>query len=408
MAATRQFTNTQNHSTAAPITAEALMRHVRAISGEIGPRPAGSAAEAEAFQYIRRALDETGLVHGRDLPFQTPNTWGAPVLAALGVALLGNLLPTRAGRLIGAAAAGFAAHETWKLMGAREHQLQVFYPTTTSKTLVVRIPPTGEARQKLVFVGHTDTNKHRLSFSKELLPHFHTLSTTLLVTLALNALAQLLGAFGLPLARPLRQATLLGLLGSVVAQSVDELGGYVDGANDNASALACVLGMGAHFSQQRLQHTEVWLAFTGAEEVGCLGIHALLDAYDHELKGAYFVDFEMVGAGDLVYVTQHSGGSYLNGYAPDEDSLKLALATAQQNPSLGVRGAPMRMMEEVGALRSRGHKALCIAGQGADGWLAHWHQYNDNLGNIQPAALEKAARFAVAYANNVDAQAEAE
>lgn len=46
-----------------------------------------------------------------------------------------------------------------------------------------------------------------------------------------------------------------------------------------------------------LEHTEVWLAFTGAEEVGSVGMHVLLDRCGEQLRDAYFLDFEMVGRG---------------------------------------------------------------------------------------------------------------
>ena len=44
-----------------PLSAEKLMAHVRRLSDEIGPRPAGHRQEEAARQVIRQALQAAGL-----------------------------------------------------------------------------------------------------------------------------------------------------------------------------------------------------------------------------------------------------------------------------------------------------------------------------------------------------------
>jgi hypothetical protein len=56
-------------------------------------------------------------------------------------------------------------------------------------------------------------------------------------------------------------------------------------------------------------------------------------------------------------------------------------------------GRELVIMEEVGTLRGRGYRGLCIAGVGADGWLANWHQPSDTVDQIVPGGVECAARF---------------
>jgi hypothetical protein len=183
---------------------------------------------------------------------------------------------------------------------------------------------------------------------------------------------------------------------------LEETGGFIDGASDNASAVACLLGLGMQLQEHPLEHTEVWLAFTGAEEVGCVGMHSLLDTYGPDLQDAWFLDFEMVGVSDIAYVTRHRSASYLTAYAPDAESLALAEETASSHPDSQVTGRPMVMVEEVGCLRGRGFRGLCLVGVGKDGWLANWHRYSDNLDNIEPEGLERAARFAWAMMQTLD------
>jgi hypothetical protein len=144
------------------------------------------------------------------------------------------------------------------------------------------------------------------------------------------------------------------------------------------------------------------LAFTGAEEVLCVGLHHLLDRYGTALRGAWFIDFEMVGAETIAYVTRHSGLSLVNAYMPDAESLALAERTARRRPDLHVQGRDMVMVEEVGALRGRGYRGICLVGVGPDGWLANWHQYTDTAENIIPAGVERAVRFALAMLHTLD------
>jgi Zn-dependent M28 family amino/carboxypeptidase len=228
-------------------------------------------------------------------------------------------------------------------------------------------------------------------------------ATSLQVVMLVNGLVHLLRAVGPRHAlKGLYRASVGALLVDLGLLINEERGGFVEGANDNATAVACLLGLGAHLQQHPLQQTEVWLAFTGAEEVGCLGIHKLLDTHGQDLHDAWFLDFEMVGAGDVAYVTRHSAAGLLNGYKPDPHSAALADKVARQHPEYRVTGRDMTIFEEVGALRKRDYRGLCLVGVGQDGWLVNWHQYSDTAENIDTETLERAARFAWEMMQSLD------
>ena len=57
------------------LSAHSLLTHVSALARDIGPRPAGHPAEAQAREYIRRTLIEAGFDAGEieELPFATPD-----------------------------------------------------------------------------------------------------------------------------------------------------------------------------------------------------------------------------------------------------------------------------------------------------------------------------------------------
>ena len=388
-----------------PLSAQALLSHVKALATDIGPRPAGHPAEAEARAYVRRALAAAGITDVTGSVFPAWDTWGYTLVSPVVAALAGNLLggAGRGSKLLGGLASLLGAAQVVAGAGVRRQPMAPFLARRQSGNVVARIPSAGARRQRAVLVGHLDTNKARATFTPALrrwsVP-LVTMGTGLLAANGAAQLAQALGG-GEP-ARRLRQASFWGLVASLGLLIYDELGDYVAGANDNASAVACLLGLAAHLQRQPLANTEVWLAFTGAEEVGGLGTHALLDAHGQALADAWFIDLEMVGSEQVVYVTRHSSGSYLTAYTPDDESLALAAETARRHPEMGVRGQPLTILEEVGALRARGFRGVCLAAVGRDGWLANWHQASDDVAHVAVGGLVRAARFALAMLQVLD------
>jgi hypothetical protein len=387
------------------LAAEALMQHVQALSKDIGPRPAGSPEEERAREYIRGKLAEAGITELEQIPFPTHNTGGYNLIPPVVLALLGVVAGriNRIGSLLGGLAGLYGMAALWWFLGMRKSILPIPVGQRQSATIIARIPPTGEVRRRLVLIGHTDSSKHRLFYHplvrKMLLPT----ATSLQVVMLVNGLVHLLRAVGPRHAlKGLYRASVGALLVDLGLLINEERGGFVEGANDNATAVACLLGLGAHLQQHPLQQTEVWLAFTGAEEVGCLGIHKLLDTHGQDLHDAWFLDFEMVGAGDVAYVTRHSAAGLLNGYKPDPHSAALADKVARQHPEYRVTGRDMTIFEEVGALRKRDYRGLCLVGVGQDGWLVNWHQYSDTAENIDTETLERAARFAWEMMQSLD------
>lgn len=380
------------------LSAAALMAHVHALADVIGPRPAGSRHEMQAREYVRVTLEESGIEPVEETAFPAPSTWGYGLLVPSAAAFASNALSGLGwlGRLLSGTTTLIAAYSLRQFMGSRKHPLRFTFPSSQSANLVVKIPSAHTARQRVVLIGHLDSNKDRLLFRPELKRWLRLSGTTFIIALGLNALANLLDL------KWLRRLSAVGIGFGMAVSLADEAGASVDGANDNASAAACLLGLGTHLQHNPLAQTEVWLAFTGAEEVGCVGMHALLDRHRETLADAWFLDFEMVGTGDIAYVTHHSGLSHFSSYSPDPESVQWALETARRHPEMRVRGARMIITEEIGALRSRGFRGICLVGVGQDGWLGNWHQASDRAANIDPLKLETAARFALAMLHQLD------
>lgn len=388
-----------------PLSAKVLMNHVRVLASDIGPRPTGQPAEDQARDYIQQVLSEHGIDSVEQQSFQTRPTIGIGVSIPLVLTLVANAL-SLAGRFasfLAGALTFMSAASVWRLFSGQRSLLEVLEPKVTSANLIARIPAATERHQTLVFIGHVDSQKKQLLTEAHVKPFMLRASTTWLGLLLVNSLALFTQHTRLKWLARIVQWVSAVMLGNVFQQALnEERHSYVAGANDNATAVACLLGLGEQFQANPLQHTEIWLAFTGAEEVLCTGLHHLLDTYGPELRDAWFVDFEMVGTNDIAYVTKHSGLSLLNAYTPDRASLNLATQTSQRHPELEVHGREMVMVEEVGTLRGRGFRGICLVGVGSDGWLANWHQYSDVTENIVPSGIERAAKFAHGMAQEID------
>ncbi len=389
-----------------PLDAARLLGHVRALADVIGPRPAGHPAEAQARSYIRHSLAEAGVATPEELPFDTWDTWGypmaAPALLSLAACLLGE---RRWSAGLGAAVALGDLYHLWRTLQTQKQPLAPLFPKRPSATLLARLPPAGVPKRRVVLVGHTDSNKERPTFGPALKRGLRAAGTAAVLAQALAALALAWEATrpspGSRLARRASAGVLAALAGSLL---YDERGPYNPGANDNASAVACLLGLGAQLRRRPMRHTEVWLAFTGSEESNCLGLHTLLDRRGEELRDAWFIDFELVGAPEVAFVTEHSSMTYLHTYTPDAESVDLARQTQQRRPELAVHGRAVVINDEVATLRGRGFRGICLVGLGPDGWLPNWHQPYDTTAHLDPRGLERAARFALGMIETLDSR----
>ena len=235
------------------LLSDALLPHVRKLAEEIGPRPAGHPAEMRARQYIRQVLAALGYDEVETLPFPAPDTWGYALGNPLALTLASNLLGTRSriGRLLGGVMALASAYTLWRSACVDKQPLAALSPRRQSATLIARVPPTEEPRRTLVLLGHTDSNKHRHSFSPQFKKTMLGLTTAGIASMASNGMAQIAeGVTGSKGAGRFRKASLWAVIASLLIALYDETGPYVPGASDNASAVACVLGLAAQLQQQ--------------------------------------------------------------------------------------------------------------------------------------------------------------
>lgn len=386
---------------------DSLMAFMRVLCQEIGARPSTSPQEREAAVYVTRILRQAGLSDIQEQKFDSPDSAGWSIIPALTAGLLGSVLGglERWGKATGGVLLLASAYLFRQRLLVQSPFYRKWIARGGSQNIVAKIPARNLARRTLYLIGHLDSQKQRFQF-----PAFHPAVTAGQASLPLIFGA--LGGAGLLLnaargqtttprwLRPLTAAYLWGMAGALN----DERQPHVEGANDNATAVAILLGAAQALQKQPLAHTDVVLLFTGCEEVGCVGMEHYLRQTCPSPDNTYWIDLELVGTGNLCYITRH-GLTPFTPYAPHPEMVALAERTARERPELGVVGKEMLIIEEVANLRRGGYKAICLAGYDEKGKLPNWHRLSDRLENIEPDTLSRAAFYLWEFMQTIDNEA---
>jgi len=393
-----------------------MLRDVGVLAGEIGPRGTGTAEERAAADFVASRLGMLGLTVECE-SFRAVSSQNAFPLAISAVALLGVMLyPTgsAAARWIAALLTAAAAPLLWQTIRASSNPLRPFLPKVVSQNVVARIPSREEVRRHAVILAHLDTNRCRLVWQSSRIRSLEPLTWLTLAVLGFLGTLYLAGAVlagqpqSLPFHRwlwPVSLAPAAYVVGMVITLVKDDRAEFSRGAHDNAASVAVALAVGERLVSRPPAHTQVWLAFTGAEETDHAGLYALLRRHRRSLRDAAFIGLEGLGSGDLVYLARQG---LCDHYRSDPGLLALAERVAARFPALGAQPARMVMEDETGTLRRAGYRAICLAGRDpATGALPHWHSAGDTVDTVCDVFMERAARFLESLLQEWDREAEA-
>mgnify|MGYP001069349510 FL=1 len=226
-----------------------VMEHVHQLAGVIGPRPATTDAEAQAADYIEDVFQARGLDVERQ-EFDCPRTYSWTYVIyhvlTIGGAVLSLLWSWPAFAL-----SAVAAVALWFDLDTR-FSISRFLPRGPSQNIIARHVPRqrrGEKLKRVVIVAHYDSAKSSLAFSPGLVKNFNTTFTLMKVTTFVTPAVVLFGA--LPFAAAWKPWTAYAAMASAAYLIVPlfinvhrELFMHAtDGANDNASGVAAMLGV---------------------------------------------------------------------------------------------------------------------------------------------------------------------
>jgi Peptidase family M28 len=398
-------------STSSSHFAKRALAHARVI----GATPRGSATEAErqAAQYVQEQCKSLAIANVQLEPFQGLRSLWLFLALAFGLALVGHaafwLLRGTAGDypalLIAVLAFVLSGFLIWRKFSFHDYPLRLSLPHAPSQNVVAVIPPVSDIRQRVVLVGHLDS--HRAVF---------WFATNLLVVIF--GIISIITMYGIYFAIPvyilaaLTKIQLFAWLGLVLAAFhflawftgvTADLGRYSPGANDNASGIGTALALAERLIAEPLQHTEVWLAFTGCEESGCDGMLSLIKAHGETLKEALFLDFEMVGIGDGLCYTSEEGNLHRQRISPEVEALLKEVGMPFDLHS--VKGPLVGAFSEGGTLWEYGFKAACLSAHYRNSpFLAEWHRLSDTPSRLQVESFERIHALSWALLHRVDRQ----
>ncbi|MFU8771438.1 MAG: M28 family metallopeptidase [Anaerolineales bacterium] len=358
----------------------------------------GSATESEmkAASYVHEYLSRIGTGNLRIQEFNGLRSIWFFLALTFGFALLGHaafwllriplgILPALFISIVAFAFSGFMLFSKFTF---RDFPFRNTLPHGKSRNVVAVLPAHKETRQKVVLISHLDSHRAVIWFASDLLVKaYRLLSTLAIYGVLLAPLVYLLVVITgfIPLIWIGALLALVHLSAWFTGMTAD-LGLYSPGANDNAAAVGTVMALGERILAQPLQHTEVWLAFTGCEETGCDGMKVFLDAHQKELSQALFLDFELIGIGDQLSYVRSEGVVRKKSISPEAEQLIQEAGSELAIHPLDGIGAGV--FTEIGVVWERGLQGAClVAHRDGSDMLPEWHRLTDTPDRLEPEAL---------------------
>ena len=378
------------------------MKDIRDLVAIDGRWP-GTDAERRASRHLAARLGELGRDAELEPTRVRPNYPVVHVIHAL-LAIVGSVLSVSA-PIAGAALALLAAVSTLGDLTGSFFLVRRLTGARASQNVVSR--EGGEKPGTLVLVAHCDAARGGAVFSRRSLerraalgklihrqigpfePFFWSMIVVLvcagLRVLEVDALALTIVQF----------AATVVLIVSVPLLADIALSGVVPGASDNASGVATVLRLADRYGG-RLEHFDVWVVFTGAEEGFLLGMREWLRRHKPELPRASTVilNVDKVGHGTVRYSRKEG---FVFAFALHPALVELCDQIAEEDVGenrYGARGIVSRAaITDAHAARSSGYPAASIQCLNALDYDPNYHQPTDTPERIQPEALERAYGF---------------
>jgi hypothetical protein len=385
------------------------------ICEAVGPRIAGSAQEAQAARLVAARLqtvaDEVTI---EEVPIHIG------VLAGLT-----NLLV--AGVIVAAALYWFVPLLSTILLPLillimylsrpkAKDVIDFLYPKGTSQNVVAKLHPSGSVKRRVIFSGHHDSAYCMPLLSppwKSRAYMLQNMAAAAVIWLALLSLAKTIAQFagwqflwtGAGRWAPGDWLMLPGLVGvglAIFFRQMSVSHTPVLGAGDNLSAVAVVIHVLETLADARPEHTDVWAVSFGAEEIGAKGSRAFVRRYASELRDAYVINMETLGAGDLAIIQREV--SVLTSHS--QQAIQL-LQRAGQRVGISLRPMVIKMGDTDAASFSRaGFRAATLYGMDETGLFVFWHTPEDNVQNISPENLQQALHICLAVVAELEDEAQ--
>ena len=257
-------------------------------------------------------------------------------------------------------------------------------------------PEGGEKPGVLVLVAHYDAAKTGLAFARRP-PGFLGPMGLLFWSLALVfacTVVRLVGidAFALTVVQFIPTVVLIASVALLLDIALSDV---VPGANDNASGVATVLRLAERYGGE-LEHFDVWVVLTGAEEGFALGMRAWLKEHHEELEPetTAFVCVDMAGYGTPKFAKKE-GLIFPSNYHP---------ALTELAEEAGAAPYVSRLVTDSFPARAAGFPAIRISSLDARNSIPNYHRPTDTPDRIDPDALARTYEFCCEFVESIDAE----
>ncbi|UCD56820.1 MAG: M28 family peptidase [Candidatus Hydrogenedentota bacterium] len=263
------------------------------------------------------------------------------------------------------------------------------------------------ARKKLVFVAHYDSSRSGLSFHPSVVRSFRgsfVTSVVMMLVLTETLIIRYFGGSGSFLYFVRFVSTAYMLLPVTILLHREIFGHYVQGAADNASGVAAMLGIAERLAKDPPKTLEIWFLATGCEEVNLMGMVSFMRAHRYELTPGttYFINFDNLGKGSLRYIT---GEGMLRVYPSSAELICIAERLVAEQGFADVRPHVYRRAAlDALVASSRGYRVLSLMALDETDDIVHWHWPTDTIENVDFSVAERAADFAMGIASALDKQ----
>lgn len=146
----------------------------------------------------------------------------------------------------------------------------------------------------------------------------------------------------------------------------------------------------AEGTDHSLAEKEVWFVATGAEESGTWGMRAFLQEHESELRGAFIINIDNIGAGNLYWITKEG---MARRYASDRRLMSAARKVSREDEIL-VKGREYKgLSTDATPALARKFKAMSIMAFDINGRLPNWHWRTDTSDNVQAENVDNVVRL---------------
>ncbi len=387
-----------------PVPADATLREVVGTLAAIPDRGPCTPGEREAAEWIATRLTAAG---AEDAVVEDAPSWGTfpPLvtsLCLLGAA--GAVLTGRGHRVFGGLASATALAGLAEEIQNGPRIIRRAVRTERKTANVFAKAGDSAAERTLVVLAHHDAAQTGLMFDQtavaafherfpEVIPHIKTQPPQWFGTLA----GPLLGIVAAVTGRgSTGAATGLGLASAAVIGDMwrSEI---VPGANDNLSAVACLVSLAEMLRERPVQGLRVWLVSAGAEETLQDGIRGFFAAHADELDRdkTDVLCIDTVGSPRLVLL-EGEGPIWMEHY---DEGLRGTLADLGERHGLALeRGFRARASTDAVTAMRYGYRTANLTSVNDYHYLSNYHLPTDTAENVDYSTVAEATRTAYALA----------